>query len=271
MRASAPDISIVTVVRNDRDGLRATEESIIRQTSRDYEWVVVDGGSRDGTVEAIRSSRVERIGWVSEPDRGIYDAMNKGTRMSTGRYVVFLNAGDTFADESVIEKVVRSISRTTMNEGPAPIIMGGANFVLPEGETVPRRPREAGYMWHSLPTVHQSMFFPTGFVVRNPYDISYRVCGDYYLGALAHKHGLEFVVVDYPIVDFQVGGLSYQRPFQLMREAARVQRTVLGMGYSRVCISALRRTANMLGLRALAKLRRRKPHRLAAPAIGTGE
>lgn len=254
-----PSVSIVTVVLNDRAGLSHTENSILSQTSSDYEWIVVDGGSRDGSVGLLESSAVKRLEWSSEPDRGIYDAMNKGIRRAAGEYVLFLNAGDELSSEHVVEEVARLIQRARGNGRPAPVVMGGANLVLSEDKVVRKAPRGAGYMWHSLPASHQAMFFPSDFLAENPYDTSYRVCGDYYIGALAYKLGREFVTVGFPIVDFRVGGFSYQHPLELMKEAARIQRTVLKIGYPRICASTLYRAVNTLGLRALKKMPLRPP------------
>ena len=87
--------SVVTVVRNDCTGFLKTMDSVERQTFTEFEWIVVDGGSTDGTVDWIKSGR-RVTSWTSENDSGIYDAMNKGITKSNGEYLVFLNAGDVF-------------------------------------------------------------------------------------------------------------------------------------------------------------------------------
>lgn len=250
-KAEQPPVSIVTVVLNNREGLRCTEESISCQTSREYEWVVVDGGSEDGSLELVQSSEIERVRHMVEPDQGIYDAMNKGIRMCSGEYVLFLNSGDRLTDNRVIENLVQVIGRLQADDRPKPIIAGGANLAFPRGHTIYKAPRPASYIWHSLPAYHQAMLFPVDFLRRNAYDISYRICGDYYLGALAHSLGREFVPVDYPISYFEVGGFSYQHPFKQTREAMRVQRTVLKLEPYLVLLSALKRMLNILGARAL--------------------
>ena len=89
-------ISVITINLNNAEGLRRTLDSVFRQTTHDFELVVVDGASTDGSVELIHTyaDRIDR--WVSEPDGGIYNAMNKAVAMATGEYVIFMNSGDTF-------------------------------------------------------------------------------------------------------------------------------------------------------------------------------
>ena len=86
-------ISIITVCRNDRKGLEKTLESIRAQDCADYEWRVIDGNSSDGTAEWLRENHTLEGGWISEPDNGIYDAMNKGIGAAVGEYVAFMNSG----------------------------------------------------------------------------------------------------------------------------------------------------------------------------------
>ena len=254
MRRPDPLISIVTVVLNYRDGLKGTEESVSCQTFRNYEWLVVDGGSRDGSADIPRTSDIEPLKWVSEPDRGLYDAMNKGVKMATGRYVLFLNAGDKLAGEKVTEDIAQLIAEVLSREQTAPVIMGGFNLVLPQGGKVYKPPRRVEYIRHSLPTSHQAIFFPSDFIKHHPYDVTYRICGDYYIAALAYRVGRNFLAVDVSVADFELGGLSYRQPLALMHEAMRIQRTVLELGYPTIFASAMYRAAKMLGIRMLARI-----------------
>ena len=100
-------ISIITINWNNNEGLKRTLESVVSQTSREYEYIVVDGASTDGSVETIvRYANHSILRWVSEPDGGIYNAMNKGIRMATGEYVMMLNSGDWFVGEGVLEALL---------------------------------------------------------------------------------------------------------------------------------------------------------------------
>jgi len=103
---SGPTFSVITVNLNDATGLHRTIKSVATQTCGDHEHIVIDGGSTDGSVEVIRQSSDSIAYWVSERDAGIYHAMNKGIRAAKGRYLVMLNAGDVFFDETVLARVV---------------------------------------------------------------------------------------------------------------------------------------------------------------------
>ena len=90
--------SIITVNYNNKDGLRKTIESVIHQTFRDFEFIVIDGCSTDGSAEVLKEYDAQIDYWVSEPDKGVYYAMNKGTRQAHGDYLNFMNSGDCFYD-----------------------------------------------------------------------------------------------------------------------------------------------------------------------------
>ena len=97
-------LSIITINFNDAKGLEKTIQSVINQTYKDFEYIVVDGASTDGSVDVIKKYSDKLTHWVSEPDSGIYNAMNKGTRMASGEYCLYLNSGDFLADNDVLEK-----------------------------------------------------------------------------------------------------------------------------------------------------------------------
>lgn len=98
-------ISIITICRNVADDLERTIRSVESQTFREYEYIVVDGNSTDNTLDVIKQHQSVITKWVSEPDKGIYDAMNKGIKMASGEWLIMMNAGDYFADPDVLEKV----------------------------------------------------------------------------------------------------------------------------------------------------------------------
>lgn len=96
-------LSIITVNLNNKDGLQKTIDSVINQTCQDFEWLIIDGGSTDGSKELIEKYSVHINYWVSEPDDGIYSAMNKGIYASKGEYLLFLNSGDMFYNNRVLQ------------------------------------------------------------------------------------------------------------------------------------------------------------------------
>ena len=99
-------VSIVTINLNNREGLKKTIDSVVSQTFEDFEWIVIDGGSTDGSKELIEQYSNHIAYWVSEPDGGIYSAMNKGIRAAKGEYCFFLNSGDYLIDGSILQKAL---------------------------------------------------------------------------------------------------------------------------------------------------------------------
>lgn len=102
-------ISIVTINWNNKEGLEKTIESVIKQTYTNIEYIIIDGASTDGSVDIIDSNKEKFAYWVSEPDKGIYNAMNKGLEKATGAYILFLNSGDYLANNLVIETIINKV------------------------------------------------------------------------------------------------------------------------------------------------------------------
>ena len=102
-------LSIITINLNNASGLRKTIESVVSQSSRDFEYIVIDGGSIDGSIEVIKEFETRITYWISEPDNGIYHAMNKGIRAAQGEYCQFLNSGDWLYASDVIEKMINTL------------------------------------------------------------------------------------------------------------------------------------------------------------------
>lgn len=102
---SNPKISIITVVFNSKNHIEATIKNILSQTYKNIEYIIIDGKSTDGTVEIIKTYQDEISLWISEPDKGLYDAMNKGIKLATGDYILFINSGDKLFDITTIEQV----------------------------------------------------------------------------------------------------------------------------------------------------------------------
>lgn len=126
-----PRFSIVTICRNDIAGLMTTWESVHAQTLTDFEWVVVDGASDDGTTEWLTALNDERVAWRSEPDSGIYDAMNSGIDRCSGQLIVFLNSGDRLAQPGTLNFV----DRDQRDRGWAWVV-GTMNIVAEDGRVV---------------------------------------------------------------------------------------------------------------------------------------
>lgn len=166
--------SIITINYNNRDGLRRTIESVVNQTFRDFEYIIIDGGSTDGSVEVIKEYADRIDYWVSEPDKGIYNAMNKGILQAHGEYLNFMNSGDCFYNKRVLEKVA-------FNSKEASIIVGQDCYVNKYGEshasTLPHYPSSLFLYVATLP--HQSSFFKKDLFEHTLYDERLKIVSDW--------------------------------------------------------------------------------------------
>jgi len=165
-------ISIVTVVRNDAAGLGRTMDSVAALDYPRREYIVVDGASDDGTRSVLerRSSEVTR--WISEPDGGIYEAMNKGVRLSSGEYVCFMNAGDRFASRDTLRRVFDPPSQAELVWGDC-IIESERREEYDSARDVLKR------LHRQMTVCHQSLFVRRKTLLRRPFDESFRIAADY--------------------------------------------------------------------------------------------
>ncbi len=170
--AENPLVSVITVVRNDAAGLECTLKSVRSQDYPNVEYVVVDGASTDGTPDVLERCTAEISHWVSEPDHGIYEAMNKGVRLATGEYVCFMNAGDTFASSDVITRMFVPPPR-------AELAWGDCIIHSARGEEYDRARDVLRKLHFQMTVSHQSMFTRRAVLLERPYDESLRIAADY--------------------------------------------------------------------------------------------
>jgi len=233
--------SVITVVFNDKSGFTTTKASISKQSYKHFEWIVVDGGSLDGTAEEVMRLHSPTIKRISEADGGIYDAMNKGVALASGEYVVFMNAGDVFSSPDVLQLVY---DKLLLQEKNIEVLFGGANLIFDDDSMKYRKPRKSSdTIWHGLPATHQATYYRGNFIRKNPYDLQYKMCGDYFLTAtVVVEHGEE-AYIDKPLVDFRIGDFSFQNPLMALTEAYMIQKTVLHSPLPLRVISFIRRIA----------------------------
>lgn len=167
-------ISVVTVCYNAADTIDKTIQSVVNQTYDNLEYIIIDGGSTDGTIDIIKKYADCIAYWVSEPDKGIYDAMNKGIAAATGDYINFMNAGDRFNGENVVNEIFERL----ITIDSADILYGNAIFSYPWGELLVR-PRPFTEFKSYDPIFHQSSFTKLSLLKDAPFDISFKIAGDY--------------------------------------------------------------------------------------------
>ena len=171
-------LSIITINRNNASGLEKTMQSVANQSFKEFEYVVVDGSSTDGSVEVIKKweSDFAHLKWVSEPDKGIYNAMNKGIRMASGDYIQILNSGDCLAANNVTERMLLALEEL----GRPSILYGNMVKCFPDGRKMVDN-CFAGTLNHDPTYISRDLFGKYGY-----YDETLRIVSDWkwYLQAI---------------------------------------------------------------------------------------
>jgi len=203
-----PKVSIITVTYNCRELLKNTIDCISDQSYRDIEHIIIDGNSNDGTVEVILSNKNKISYWVSEPDNGIYDAMNKGLKAAKGDYILFLNAGDTFYD-------VNTLNNIQFTKYPlADIFYGETMMVDQNGNQLGLRRKKLPYdlSWQhfkqGMVVCHQSVFVKRE--IAPPFDLKYRYAADIEWVLCSLKNSKQVIFTNSIISNFVEGGFSNQ-------------------------------------------------------------
>ena len=188
-------VTIITVCRNHAQELERTIRSVESQTWQEKEYLVIDGASTDDSLDVIKAHEASITRWVSEPDQGIYDAMNKGVKMAQGEWVIFMNAGDTFAGDDTLQRVFG-------NPLDADVIYGD----VIKGELV--KEAEAPRNAHRMFYCHQSAFVRTRCLREFPFDIRHRMSADFKQVKQLYLSGKTFLQLDFPVANFDTQGVS---------------------------------------------------------------
>lgn len=201
-------ISVVTVCYNTVNDIEKTILSVVDQTYDNIEYIIIDGGSSDGTVDIIKKyaeggseygKHNNKIAyWVSEPDKGIYDAMNKGIKVATGDYINFMNAGDSFAAKSTVSDVFH---KSLIN---GDIIYGDWNVCLDNSKYL-RHPLDKKYIKRQIPFCHQAAFYNLDYHKKNLFPAYLKLTGDYKIVFDAyHKDKLIFQYIPLLIANYDI-------------------------------------------------------------------
>lgn len=218
-RNNTPLFTIVTICLNDLENLKVTVASVQRQSFRDYQYLIIDGGSKDNTVEYLKS--LHDVEWVSESDEGIYDAMNKAIGLSKGQYINFMNSGDTFYDKSVLDKIASAIDKYS-----------GVQFLYGDvyyGNSIrpfSLQPKKLTSFTLFRGTVcHQVWFMQKGvYEMNGGFDIALRYKADYdFLCRIILKNKISYQHVPICVASYQGGGFSEKNVADGMRDTIVVK------------------------------------------------
>lgn len=222
-----PKLSVITVCYEAAEEIGRTIRSVLEQRFSDYEYIFVDGGSRDGTVERIGTyeprlrERCRGVSLISEPDRGIYDAMNKGLNRARGEWVLMLNAGDVLADPLVLADLFSG------REYPQDVIYGDAMLRdLYGGKELfkPFPAMELSEMAQGLPFCHQAAFARRSLLQKYPFDTRFSISADYDQFLRAWMDGAEFCHVSRVVAIFDCGGICLRQPHVTMAQCGEIRK-----------------------------------------------
>jgi len=195
-------ISVVTVVFNGEKYLEQTIRSVLDQDYDNVEYIIIDGGSTDRTLSIIKKYEDAIDYWVSESDKGIYDAMNKGVSLCSGKYVAFLNADDWYNLDAV-SSVICTLTRYPELD----YLFGSVNMY--DGETLSYifKPRISQYRYH-MPLPHPTLFVKPKILLKVGFDLKYKIIADYDFIIKIIKQDLKYKNIEKVITNFRVGGVS---------------------------------------------------------------
>lgn len=212
-------ISIITVCYNSADTIEDTIRSVLSQGYEDIEYIVVDGGSKDGTIDILNKYRDNIDKYISEPDKGVYDAMNKGIMLATGDLIGFINADDFYTDNNVIRQIIAAFEDNDVD-----CCYGDLEYV--DGKDLSKVKRR----WKSQP-YREGLFekgwhppHPTFIVKKNIYDrfgsfdLDYDIGSDYELMLrFLRKFGIKYCYIPHVLVRMRIGGISNKNLWHIVK------------------------------------------------------
>ncbi len=226
MKQGGPVLSVITVVYNNVDHVERTLLSVLNQTYPRIEYIVIDGASTDGTLLLIEKYKDRIAKLISEPDKGIYDAMNKGLAIATGDYILFMNSGDEiYAPETV--------AHVFATADDPDIYYGETEMINDKGESLGQRRHKApaNFTWRSfkygMSVSHQAIYIKRALV--EPYDPQYQLSADIDWIIRAAKKAKTIVNVNQYVAKYLVGGMSKARHRQSLQERFDIMRRYYGL------------------------------------------
>ena len=221
-----PLITIITAVLNGMSHLEQTIQSVLNQGYDNIEYIIVDGGSTDGTLDIIRRYDDKIAYWLSEPDKGIYDAMNKGIVLSTGEIVGLINSDDYY-EKGAIEQVVDAYRKYGVKNGT---IIYGNYYILDEIINVKTELLSDLKFWKGMSICHQAMFVTRDiYQTDSPYDTKLKYAADYAFLVNAIRTNVNFINTEKFLVTFRNVGATYNNVVSSYRESLSILRQHSGL------------------------------------------
>ena len=217
--------TVITICRNNLKELIQTSESVFSQSDQDYEWIVVDGDSTDGTKDWLNRNQ-NKFKWTSEKDLGIYDAMNKGIKMAEGKYLIFMNSGDAFSDLDVLKRIRNVLN--SFKTDPT-FLYGDSLDVNESGNIFYRKAKDYRSIKRGMITQHQAMLFNRERIKNLFYHLEYKFTADYALicDVIHNSNPNDIVHLDFAVCRFSMGGTNEMFRFKALKEDYQIRRRFL--------------------------------------------
>jgi len=226
MTKSHPTLSVITVVYNNARDIERTILSIVNQTYTNIEYIVIDGKSTDGTLQIIESYKDRIAQLLSEKDKGIYDAMNKGLQLATGDYVIFMNSGDEFFESTTVEKVFDTAPDADIYYGETEMVNDARESLGRRRHKIPEK-----FTWRSfkygMSVSHQAIYIRRS--LTGLYDSRYQLSADIDWILSAAKKATNIVRVEGYVAKYLVGGMSKARHRQSLKERFDIMKRYYGL------------------------------------------
>lgn len=210
-----PKLSVITIVYNNVKDIERTMLSVINQSYDNIEYIVIDGASNDGTVELIKKHELDLSKWISEPDTGIYNAMNKGLAMASGDYVLFMNSGDEIYSSHTVEKVFASYPNADIYYGETEMFDDNWKSLGKRRHQVPEQ-----FTWRSfkygMSISHQAIYIKRS--ITEPYDEYYKLSADIDWIIKAAQKAKVIINTHQYVAKYLVGGMSKKRHRESLKE-----------------------------------------------------
>lgn len=216
-------ISIVTVCYNAEKTIENTIESIINQTYKNIEYIIIDGKSTDNTNLIIENNLsklnlLNKFVYISESDNGIYDAMNKAIKLATGEWLIFINSDDSFYSNHIIDDIFSNCNDILDND----IIYGDTNLVSRYTGSKVEKSYILSKIYDQMPFCHQSVFVKRNILEDNLFDIKYKICADYKFFLLMYMQNRKFYNTNKVISNFSIDGVSGSAKLQTRLETMKI-------------------------------------------------
>lgn len=219
-----PAVSVITVTYNNVDQLRDTIDNVKLHSYENLEYIIVDGGSSDKTVELIRKHEDFVKCWVSEPDAGIYDAMNKGVELAIGEWILFMNAGDRFFSIDVLDRIFSEYHFDDVS------VIYGDHEVRYQDKMVLRRGGSAAGLWRGSQFCHQSTLIRARILREQRYKVKYKFAADFeWLWRMRRK--IKMQKLNLTISSVLSGGVSDKRRCDVYKEFAQICANPISSAY----------------------------------------